>query len=138
MVMPLPQGSHLTILLSINSTSQIYGLSGPRLIFFIPAPDDDDSEWDDEINLNENRSFKNKLFELIWFDKYRPNGSFTKAAKGIAKITNFMNKSQSISDDFEEVLDNMEGDKQNQHNLRISKNHYLGLNITKNVQSLNI
>ncbi|RIA79828.1 hypothetical protein C1645_839835 [Glomus cerebriforme] len=59
-------------------------------------------------------SFKNKPFELIWlddvhleqtnvdhiFDKYRPNRSFTKAAKGTAKITNFMNKSRSISDDF--------------------------------------
>ncbi|RIA78744.1 hypothetical protein C1645_842442 [Glomus cerebriforme] len=46
-----------------------------------------------------------------------PNETFTKAAKGTAKITNFMNKFRSISDDFEEVFDNMEGDEQSQHNL---------------------
>ncbi|GES93332.1 hypothetical protein RCL_jg21131.t1 [Rhizophagus clarus] len=94
--------------------------------------DDDDSGWDDEVDmLNE----KDK-YELVWsdnthlerkkrgpylagktkkstyFDKYGPSGCFTKAAKGTAKITIFINKHRSTPDDFEEVLDDMEDEEQ--------------------------
>src|SRR6266542_6802275 len=76
--------------------------------------DKNDSGWDDEINLlNEDKTLEKPL-ELVWsdnthleqkkrrpyltgkmkkstyFDKYGPSGSFTKAAKGIIKISTFM------------------------------------------------
>jgi hypothetical protein len=100
--------------------------------------DDDDSGWDDEIDiLNE----KEKKHELVWsdnahleqkkrgpylagrtkkstyFDKYGPSGSFTKAAKGTIKISMLMNKHQSTPIDFEEVLDDMEDEGPNPFNL---------------------
>ncbi len=33
-----------------------------------------------------------KIKKSTYFDKYRPNNCFTKAAKGTAKITTFLNK----------------------------------------------
>ena len=77
--------------------------------------DENDSGWDDEIDL---LSEKEDKYKLVWsdnaeferkkrgsyltrkikkstyFDKYEPNGCFTKAAKGTAKITTFLNKHQ--------------------------------------------
>ncbi len=99
---------------------------------------EDDSGWDDDISLlNEKKTFEDKSFELIWldnthleqkkrepyltektkksiyFDKYRPSGFFTKTAKGTIKILTFMNKDKSTSDDFVEVLDDMDEEEQN-------------------------
>ncbi|RIA98020.1 hypothetical protein C1645_813409 [Glomus cerebriforme] len=50
---------------------------------------------------------KNKI------ELYGPSGSFTKAAKGTAKITTFMSKRQLIPDDFDDVLDDMENEEPN-------------------------
>lgn len=62
-----------------------------------------------------------KTKKSTYFDKYGPSGSFTKAAKGTAKITTFMSKRQSIPDDFDEVLDDMENEEQN-HQLDLIEN----------------
>src|SRR3989337_1731396 len=98
---------------------------------------EDDSGWNEVILPNE----KEKNCELVWtdsahleqkkrgsyligktkkstyFDKYGPSGSFTKAAKGIIKISTFMNKDKSTPDDFVEVLDDMDEEEQNQLNI---------------------
>ena len=95
--------------------------------------DEDDSGWDDEIDILNDE----KKVELVWsdnahlekkkrgpyligkmkkstyFDKYGPSGSFTKAAKGTAKISTFINVHQSTPIDFEEILDDMEDEEQN-------------------------
>ncbi|EXX65481.1 uncharacterized protein OCT59_001857 [Rhizophagus irregularis] len=100
--------------------------------------DKNDSGWDEEFSLlNEKEAFEDKPLELTWsdnthlektkrgpyltgkikkstyFDKYRPNGSFTKAAKGTIKISTFMNN-KPIPDDFEDVLDDMDEEERNQ------------------------
>ncbi|CAB5168984.1 unnamed protein product [Rhizophagus irregularis] len=100
--------------------------------------DKNDSGWDEEFSLlNEKEAFEDKPFELTWsdnthlektkrgpyltgkikkstyFDKYRPNGSFTKAAKGTIKISTFINN-KPIPDDFEDVLDDMDEEERNQ------------------------
>ena len=54
-----------------------------------------------------------KMKKSTYFDKYGPSGSFTKAAKGTAKISTFINVHQSIPIDFEEILDDMEDEEQN-------------------------
>ena len=99
--------------------------------------DEDDSGWDDDMSLlNEKKALEDKPFELVWtdnthleqkkrgpyltgkikkstyFDKYGPNGSFTKAAKGNTKITTFMNKDKPVPDDFIEVLDDINDEKE--------------------------
>jgi len=48
-----------------------------------------------------------------YFDKYGPSGCFTKAAKGTAKISTFMNIHRSTPIDFEEILDDVEDEEQN-------------------------
>jgi hypothetical protein len=55
-----------------------------------------------------------KTKKSTYFDKYEPSGCFTKAAKGTAKISTFFKK---IPEDFEEVLDDMEVEEQNQLDL---------------------
>jgi hypothetical protein len=96
--------------------------------------DEDDSGWDDEIDILND---KEKKVELVWsdnaylekkkrgpyltgktkkstyFDKYGPSGCFTKAAKGTAKISTFINIHRSVPIDFEEILDDMEDEEQN-------------------------
>ncbi|PKY17193.1 hypothetical protein RhiirB3_429742 [Rhizophagus irregularis] len=68
--------------------------------------DENDSEWDEEFSLlNKKEAFEDKPFE--------PSGFFTKAAKGTIKISTFMNN-KLIPDDFEDVLDDMDEEKQNQ------------------------
>src|SRR5947209_20468969 len=100
--------------------------------------DDNDSGWDDEMDLF---SEKEDNYKLVWsdnaeleqkkrgpyltgktkkstyFDKYGPSGCFTKAAKGTIKISTYMNKHQSTPIDFEEVLDDMEDEDKNPFNL---------------------
>jgi hypothetical protein len=95
--------------------------------------DEDDSGWDEDDLSNE----KENKSELVWtdsayleqkkrgpyltgktkkstfFDKYGPSGSFTKAAKGSANILTLLNKYQSIPDDFDEILEDMENEEQN-------------------------
>jgi len=55
-----------------------------------------------------------KTKKSTYFDKYGPSGCFTKAAKGTAKISTFF---QSIPEDFEEVLDDMEDEEKTQLDL---------------------
>src|SRR6266498_5639488 len=83
--------------------------------------DEDDSGWDDEIDLLSEKEDKYKLvwsdnaeFEQkkrgpyligktkksIYFDKYGPSGSFTKAAKGTIKISTLINKNRTTPIDF--------------------------------------
>ncbi|CAB4446590.1 unnamed protein product [Rhizophagus irregularis] len=148
--------------------------------------DDDDSGWDDELDvLNE----KEDKYELVWsdnahlerkqrgpsllkmanflkyfyrpryngfqnncaiifylagktkkstyFDKYGPSGCFTKAAKGSAKITKFINKHRSTPEDFEEVLDNMEDEEQNHLDLN-KRIENLRIELKKQQSSLNV
>src|ERR1044071_126021 len=95
--------------------------------------DEDDSGWDDEIDILNDE----KKVELIWsdnahlekkkrgpyligkmkkstyFDKYGPSGSFTKAAKGTIKISTFINNNKQFPDDFEDVLNDMDEEEQN-------------------------
>src|SRR3989337_1526987 len=97
---------------------------------------EDDSGWNEVILPNE----KEKNCELVWtdsahleetkrgsyltgktkkstyFDKYGPSGSFTKAAKGTAKITTFLNKSL-VPNDFDEIFDELENERDNQLDL---------------------
>ena len=101
--------------------------------------DEDDSGWDDEIDSLSEKEDKYKLVQSdnaefeqkkrgpylagktkksTYFDKYGPNGSFTKAAKGTSKISTFFKKNQSTPEDFEEVLDDMEDEGQNQLDLK--------------------
>ncbi|CAI2191986.1 12355_t:CDS:1, partial [Funneliformis geosporum] len=58
-----------------------------------------------------------KTKKSTYFDKYELSGSFTKAAKGTIKISTFMNKDKLTSDDFVEVLDDMDEKEQNQLNI---------------------
>ncbi|RGB33147.1 hypothetical protein C1646_762008 [Rhizophagus diaphanus] len=44
---------------------------------------------------------------------YGPSGSFTKAAKGTIKISTFISN-KPIPDDFEDILDDMDKEEQNQ------------------------
>ncbi|RIA97430.1 hypothetical protein C1645_814006 [Glomus cerebriforme] len=53
-----------------------------------------------------------------YFDKYRPNGSFTRAAKGTLNILTLINK-QSNPDDFNEVLDDVKNKYNDQLKLKI-------------------
>jgi hypothetical protein len=48
------------------------------------------------------------------FDKYGLSGSFTKAAKETIKIITFMNNNKLTPDDFEDVLNDMDEEEQNQ------------------------
>src|SRR2546421_12905111 len=100
--------------------------------------DDDDSGWDYDngwdnyVNWSDNLLNERKKVELVWsnnaylerkkrgpyltgktkkstyFDKYGPSGSFTKAAKGTAKITTYLNK--PTPDDLTDVLDDAENE----------------------------
>ena len=102
--------------------------------------DDDDSGWDYEIDYLDDKAaydqVKEKPLELVWsdnahletnkrgpyltgeikkstyFDKYGPSGSFTKAAKGTVKITNYLNK--STLDDFTKIVDDTKDEEWNQ------------------------
>ena len=79
--------------------------------------------WSDNAYLEQKKRelyLVRKTKKLTYFDKYRPSSSFTKATKGTAKITTFMSKRQSIPDDFDEVLDDMENEEQN-HQLDLNK-----------------
>jgi hypothetical protein len=108
--------------------------------------DDDDSGWEGEIDMQNELSIfetltKKPLDKLIWtkdahlekhkrgsyltgktkkstfYDKYGPSGSFTLAAKGTAKITQFMQSDAnpaSPPDDFLEVLDDMDDEEKDQ------------------------
>ena len=58
-----------------------------------------------------------KTKKSTYFDKYGPSGCFIKAAKETAKISTFFKKHQSTPEDFEEVLDDSEDEKQNQLDL---------------------
>ena len=67
--------------------------------------------WSDNAHLETKKRgpyLTGKTKKSIYFDKYGPSGSFTKAAKGTAKITTYLNK--STSDDFTEVLDDAENE----------------------------
>ena len=118
---------------------------------------EDDSGWDEVILPNE----KEKNCELVWtdsahleqkkrgpyltgktkkstyFDKYGPSGSFTKAAVGTANILTLINKHQSILDDFDEVLDDMENEdsfnlKERIENLKVElKENQRSLTVTE-------
>ena len=44
-----------------------------------------------------------KLPKSTYYDKYGPNGSFTKAAKGTAKITSFWNNPAQVIDDLDDL-----------------------------------
>ncbi|CAJ0851303.1 13432_t:CDS:2, partial [Entrophospora sp. SA101] len=77
--------------------------------------DDDDSElkWtDDALLVKQKRSMymKGKTPKSTYYDKYGPSGSFTKAAEGSSKITQFFPKksqeSNNLPSDWREVLDN--------------------------------
>ncbi|CAI2192781.1 18708_t:CDS:2, partial [Funneliformis geosporum] len=65
---------------------------------------DEFDEWEDEDDRG-------------WDKEYGSNDSFTKAARGTANILTFINKNQSTSIDFEEILDDMENEEQNLFNL---------------------
>ncbi|UZO29111.1 uncharacterized protein OCT59_022601 [Rhizophagus irregularis] len=100
--------------------------------------DENDSGWDDdEVSLlNEKKALEltwsdnthleqkkrgpyltGKIKKSTYFDKYGPSGSFTKAAKRTMKISTFMNRNQTIPDDFVEVLDDLDEEEQNQLNI---------------------
>lgn len=120
---------------------------------------EDDSGWDDEIDLRNEKIIK--PLELNWtvdaylekkkrgpyltgktkksthFDKYGPSGSFTKAAKGTAKITTFMKKSQSVPDDFDEILD-MDDDEEQNHLDLIEKIENLKTELVKQQKTLTV
>jgi hypothetical protein len=53
---------------------------------------------------------KGKIPKSIYYDKYGPSGSFTKAAEGSSKITQFFPKksheSNDLPSDWREILDN--------------------------------
>ncbi len=107
--------------------------------------DENDSGWD-EIYLPNEEKNKSKLVwsdnahlkqkkrepyltgtikKLTYFDKYGPSGSFTRAAKGTVNILIFINK-QTISDDFDEVLDDVKNEYDDQ------------LNINERIESLKV
>ena len=69
-----------------------------------------------------------KTKKSTYFDKYRPSGSFTKAAIGTANILTLINKHKSIPDDFDEVLDDMKNEE---------FNHTL-LNLKERVKNLKV
>jgi hypothetical protein len=103
--------------------------------------DEDDSGWDNEDDEIDLLSKKDDEYKLVWsdnaeferkkrgpylagktkkstyYDKYGPSGCFTKAAKGTTKISTFLRKNQSGPEDFEDILDDMEEEDQNQFNL---------------------
>jgi len=67
--------------------------------------------WSDNAHLETKKRrpyLTGKMKKSIYFDKYGPSGSFTKAAKGTVKITTYLNK--STPDDFTEVLDDVENE----------------------------
>jgi signal transduction protein with GAF and PtsI domain len=73
--------------------------------------------WSDNAHLERKKRgpyLTGKIKKSTYFDKYGPSGCFTKAAKGTAKITTFMNK---IPEDFEKVFDDTEDEEPNQHDL---------------------
>ncbi|CAI2193355.1 10807_t:CDS:2, partial [Funneliformis geosporum] len=86
--------------------------------------DENDSGWDDEVDLLKFEQKKRRPYlarktkKSIYFDKYGLSGSFTKAAKGTSKISTFFKKNQSTPEDFEEVLNDMEDEGQNQLDLK--------------------
>jgi hypothetical protein len=59
-----------------------------------------------------------KTKKSIFYDKYGPSGSFTLAAKGTAKITKFLQpvnndvSPELLSDDFLEILDDIDDEEQ--------------------------
>lgn len=105
---------------------------------------EDDSEWEGEVNISNEKSIYDtitkKPLELKWtkkahlekqrrgsysngktkkstyYDKYGPNGSFTLAAKGTAKITKYLQpinnveSPASLPEDFLDVLDDLDDD----------------------------
>ena|SRR6266540_1003202 len=101
----------------------------------------DDNEWDNEISLNKKKFFEDKPFEIIWlnniclkqkkyrpyltekikkltyFNKYGPSSSFIKAVKRTIKISTFINKNKSTPNNFVEILDNIDKEEWNQHNI---------------------
>ena len=119
--------------------------------------DEDDSGWDDEIDLlsekedkyklvwSDNAEFEQKIHEpyltgktkkSTYFDKYGPSGCFTKAAKGTAKITSFLNKRQVIPDDFDEVLDDMDDMENEEQNDLKKKLESLKIELKEKQKSL--
>ncbi|CAI2167111.1 6044_t:CDS:2 [Funneliformis geosporum] len=84
--------------------------------------DEENSGWD-EIDLpNEDENKKRGPYltgttKKSNFDKYRPSGSFTKAAKGTSNILTLINK-QSNPDDFDEVVNDVENEHNDQLNLK--------------------
>ncbi|CAI2192213.1 13061_t:CDS:2, partial [Funneliformis geosporum] len=74
---------------------------------------DEFDEWEDE----DDRGWDKEIKKSTYFNKYGSNDSFTKAARGTANILTFINKNQSTSIDFEEILDDMENEEQNLFNL---------------------
>lgn len=74
--------------------------------------------WSNDAHLEKKRGsyLTGKTKKSTYFDKYGPSGSFTKAAKGTAKITTFLNKSL-VPDDFDEIFDELENERNNQLDL---------------------
>ena len=67
--------------------------------------------WPDNAHLETKKRgpyLTRKMKKSTYFDKYGPSGSFTKAAKGTAKITTYLNK--PTPDDFTEVLNDAENE----------------------------
>jgi hypothetical protein len=69
-------------------------------------------KWTDDAPLVKQKRgmyMKGKIPKSTYFDKFGPNGSFTKAAEGSSKITQFFPKknheSNNLPSDWNEVLD---------------------------------
>src|SRR5947199_9897131 len=89
--------------------------------FFLPNEEKNcELVWSDSAHLKQKKRepyLTGKTKKSTYFDKYGPSGCFTKAAKGTAKISTFFKKNQPTPEDFEEVLDDMEDEEQNQLDL---------------------
>ena len=71
--------------------------------------------WSDNAYLETNKRepyLTEEIKKSTYFDKYGLSGLFTKAAKRIVKITNYLNK--STLDDFTKILNDTEDEKWNQ------------------------
>ncbi|CAI2192066.1 11808_t:CDS:2 [Funneliformis geosporum] len=98
-----------------------------RIDDFDDWENDNDSGWDEDVSKTQTLPYwKNQKINI--FDKYKPSGSFTKAAKGTANILTLINKHKSIPADFNEVLDDMEIDKLN----------YMSLNLKERIENLKV
>ena len=87
--------------------------------------------WSDSAHLEQKKRrpyLIGKTKKLTYFDKYGPNGSFTKAAIGTANILTLINKHKSIPDDFDEDLNDMKNEE---------FNHTL-LNLKERVENLKV